>query len=163
MKTMADGMDATSLQSAPHDALHHALLDCVRRPRATLIRIWSWKTAAMSALLRSLIFWVTNRNLGEAVALRAMAVEAVFAIFASGLLGAVTQRLRDARPLWATALTVWLGMPLTMLVAQAAVHECFHTPHQEVGAHLLVCLRGGGFRVHLVCHAARRSAAGRRR
>jgi hypothetical protein len=130
---MASGPDASSLDTAPHDSIAHALRDCLRHPRETLIDIWSWKTSVTSALLRALIFWFTNRKLGYRTALTAMAVEAVFAVFASGLLGAMTQRLRDARPLWATALTVWLGMPLVMLAAQAGVHEAFHTPHQQVG------------------------------
>ena len=94
---------------------------------------WSWKTAAMSAFFRALIFLFANRHAGEKNALTAGLVEAVFAIFASGLLGAVTQRLRDARPLWATALVVWLGMPGLMTVAQWYVHLHFATVHMRAG------------------------------
>jgi len=123
----------TSLSAAPHDRLGHALLDCVRRPHRALLRAWSWKTAAMSAFFRAMIFLFANRHAGEKNALTAGLVEAVFAIFASGLLGAVTQRLRDARPLWATALVVWLGMPGLMTVAQWAVHRQFATAHLAAG------------------------------
>lgn len=98
-----------------------------------MFRIWSWKTAAVSAVLRALIFLVTNRHDGLLPDLSAGAVEAVFAIFASGFLGAVTHRLRDARPLWATALAVWLLMPALMLVAQLEVHRLGRTANLEAG------------------------------
>jgi drug/metabolite transporter (DMT)-like permease len=58
-----------------------------------------------------------------------MFVEVVFAIFAAGLIGAVSQQLRQAEPLWATALFVWAGLPALMLLAQLLVHHLAHTPH----------------------------------
>ena len=87
----------------------------------------------MSAFFRALIFLITNRHAGERNAIVAGLVEAVFAIFASGLLGAVTQRLRDTRPLWATELVVWLGMPALMTGAQWYVHRHFATQHLRTG------------------------------
>ena len=62
-----------------------------------------------------------------------MLIEAVFAIFAGGLIGAISQYLRRAKPLWATALFVWVGMPGLMLVAQFALHRFFGTPHLGAG------------------------------
>lgn len=118
---------------APQDSLGHALADIARHPHVNLIRTWSWKTAAISALLRACIFLISNRHAGAAKAAEAMGVEAVFAIFASGFLGAVTQRLRDTRPLWATALTVWLVMPALMLAAQLEVHRLGRTAHMRAG------------------------------
>jgi hypothetical protein len=64
-----------------------------------------------------------------------MLVEAVFAVFAAGLIGAVSQRLRASRPVWATAAVVCLGLPALMVVAQLGVHRTAHTVH--VGAGLL--------------------------
>lgn len=60
-------------------------------------------------------------------------VEAVFAVFAAGLIGAISQQLRDAEPLWATALLVWAGLPGVMLLAQAGVHRLAGTPHLSGG------------------------------
>ncbi len=62
-----------------------------------------------------------------------MVVEAVFAIFAAGLLGAISQQLREAQPLWATAFLVWAGLPGLMLLAQVGIHHMAGTPHQSSG------------------------------
>ncbi len=68
-----------------------------------------------------------------------MLVEAVFAIFAGGLVGAISQQLRRAKPLWATALLVWMGLPGAMLLVQLFVHELVGTPHLGTGLLLSFC------------------------
>jgi hypothetical protein len=115
------------------EPLGRLLVLMARHPARELFALWSWKTAAISAFVRAAIFFFANRHGGGHHPLRAGATEAVFAIFASGLLGAVTQRLRFARPVWATALVVWLGMPLLMLAAQIAVHSAAGTKHLRAG------------------------------
>jgi len=95
--------------------------------------VWSWKSASISALLRAFTFFATNLRAGRFDAIRAGLVEAVFAIFAAGLMGAVSQRLRLAQPAWKTALVVWLAMPFTMLLAQFGVHHIAGTPHLGTG------------------------------
>ncbi len=74
------------------------------------------------------MFFFTNRSAGRQHALRAMLVEAVYATIAAGILGAITEHLRNARPLWLTNLTVWLVLPLLMLAAQFCIHRFFGTP-----------------------------------
>jgi hypothetical protein len=118
---------------APKDHLGRAIGEIVFHPVRTLVPTWSWKAAAMSAALRAATFFATNLRAGRYDAVRAMLVEAVFAVFASGLMGAVSQRLRLAHPLWATALVVWLAMPFTMLLAQFGVHKLAGTPHLGTG------------------------------
>jgi hypothetical protein len=105
----------------------------VRRPVRTLMPVWSWKSAGVSALLRAATFFATNLRAGRVNAVRAGLVEAVFAVFAAGLMGAVSQRLRLAKPAWKTALVVWLAMPLAMLLAQFSVHRLAGTPHLGTG------------------------------
>lgn len=126
-----------SATAAPHaepdDTLSLALADLARHPLALLIHPWNWKAAASSALVRGSIFLLANLHDGRHRALRAMLVEAVFAIFASGVMGAVTQRLRASRPFLATAAFVWLAMPLAMLAVEALLHHSFGTPHLRVG------------------------------
>ena len=58
-----------------------------------------------------------------------MLVEAIFAVFVGGLIGAISQQLRKAKPLWVTALFVSLASPAVMLLAQYAVHRLAGTPH----------------------------------
>jgi hypothetical protein len=98
------------------DDLYSALRDIVFRPVKTLAPPWSWKAAALSALLRGITFFVGNLRSGHQHALQTMMVAAVFAIFAAGLIGAVLQRV------WETAAIVCLGLPALMVVAQLGVH-----------------------------------------
>jgi hypothetical protein len=93
------------------DELGRVLLQMVRHPVRTLGPCWSWKAATMSAAFRAATFFATNLRAGRHKAIQAMVVEMGFAIFAAGLLGAASQRLRHATPLWATGMVVWLLMP----------------------------------------------------
>jgi len=115
------------------DDLGRQLLLIVRHPLRSLMPVWSWKSACISALLRAATFFLTNLRAGRFDAVRAGLVEAVFAIFAAGLMGAVSQRLRLAQPAWKTALVVWLAMPFAMLLAQFGVHRMAGTPHLGTG------------------------------
>jgi len=124
-------MNATPV--AEDESLGKALLDIVKRPVTNLLAAWNWKTAAISVVIRATLFFTTNLRSGRGSALRASLVEAAFAIFAAGLLGSVIQRLRDAKPVWATGLTVWLGVPMVLLSIQSAVHHAFGTPHMKTG------------------------------
>jgi hypothetical protein len=133
--------DETELDEiGEEDELGQALRDMVVHPVRSLWPAWSWLGAGLSALLRAGIFFWTNLRAGEFDAVRAALVEAVFAVFAAGLMGAVSQQLRKAKPVWATALVVWLGMPAVMLFAQLGVHKMAHTPHKGTGLVLSFCL-----------------------
>ena len=109
-------------------------------PVRTLVPPWSWKAAAFTAILRALAFFVTNLKSGEREATKALIVEAVFAVFAGGLIGAISQHLRKAEPLWATSLLVWAGLPGLMLLAQVGVHHIAQTPHLSGGIVASFCL-----------------------
>lgn len=113
----------------PPEDLPQALWQILSRPILTLVPPWSWKAAACSATLRAATFFVTNLRSGRWVATKAMLVEAIFAVFAGGLIGAISQQLRRAKPLWATALVVWAVLPGVMLVVQFALHRLAGTPH----------------------------------
>ena len=123
----------------PEDELGSALRDIVLHPVRTLVPAWSWKSAGLSALLRAATFFATNLRAGRFDAIRAGLVEAVFAVFAAGLMGAISQRLRLAKPIWATGLLVWLGMPLAMLLAQFGIHKLAGTPHMGTGLTVSFC------------------------
>lgn len=124
-----------------------ALVDILRRPVANLLRAWNWKAALVSVLLRSTVFFFTNLRGGRGAALRASLVEAAFAVFAAGLLAAVTQRLRYARPVQVTGLFVCLGLPALLVCVQSTVHSLCGTPHMKAGLIFSFCLAavGSGF------------------
>jgi hypothetical protein len=124
-----------------------ALAEILRDPVRNLLGAWNWKTAMISVLIRATLFFSTNLRAGRGSAVRASLVEAGFAIVAAGVLGSVTQRLRATRPVWLTALTVWLGIPLVLLTMQVAVHSLFGTPHMKTGLIVSFCMAavGSGF------------------
>ena len=111
---------------------NRCMKDNAERSRRWLA-VWNWKAAAVSAAVRATVFLGTNLRAGRQQALRAALVEAGFSVIAAGLLGAATERLRFARPVWAVALVVWLGLPSAMVAAQAGVHHWAGTPHLRAG------------------------------
>lgn len=120
--------------------LPHALREMVGHPLRTLVPPWSWKAAAFAATVRGLAFFITNIRSGRGEATKALVVEALFALITGGLIGAISQQLRRAEPLWATAAVVWIGLPGVMLLAQSGVHRLAHTPHLSGGIVLSFCL-----------------------
>ena len=126
--------------SSPPEELGQALWGILTRPLSTLVPPWSWKAAVLSAVLRACSFFATNLQSGWREATKALMVEAFFAVFAGGLIGAISQYLRKAEPLWATALLVWAGLPGLMLLAQAGVHRIARTPHLSGGLVVSFCL-----------------------
>lgn len=124
----------------PPEDLWQALTQMLRSPVRTLVPPWSWKAAAFTAVLRAGTFFVTNLRSGRWEATKAMLVEALFAIFAGGLIGAVSQQLRKAKPLWATAILVWAGLPGSMILAQFGVHRIAGIPNLGAGLVTSFCL-----------------------
>ncbi len=127
-------------RSALPNSLLPGLREIILHPWQTLVPPWSWKAAAINALFRGGFFFVNNLKAGTRPALQAMLLEGVYAVLTAGLIGAVSQRLRAAKPLWATASLTCLVLPGIMILAQFAMHRLVHTPH--VGAGIVVSLVG---------------------
>lgn len=113
--------------------LSQALKEMVRHPLRTIVPPWSWKAAACTATIRAFAFFAANLRSGREQATKALLVEAVFAVFAGGLIGAVSQYLRSTKPLWATAVFLSVVLPGAMTLAQATVHHIAGTQHQSSG------------------------------
>jgi hypothetical protein len=114
-----------------HDPRRHiadVLADVFRKPVTSLVGGFNWKTAAISAILRAIMFFCTNLRAGHTLALKATLVEGTYAIVTMGVLGAATERIRHARPAWLTGLLVWLAIPAFLLFVQYNVHHFFGTP-----------------------------------
>jgi peptidoglycan/LPS O-acetylase OafA/YrhL len=116
--------------------LRSALQEMLRHPVRTLVPPWSWKAAALTAFVRAAAFFATNLRSGQGQAIKAFLVEGVFALFAGGLIGAISQQLRRTEPRWATSALVCVGLPGIMLLAQSIVHHFAHTPHLSGGLNL---------------------------
>jgi hypothetical protein len=126
-------MTVPERNTTQEESLTSALAAIVRRPLPVLFESWNWKSASVSAIIRGCIFLAANLRAGGHKAFRAMLVESLFAIFAAGVMGGFTQRLRNARPVAATAVVIWLLLPAMMVSAEAALHLAVHTPHIKAG------------------------------
>lgn len=109
-------------------SLAQALWLIARHPFQSLVVRWNWKAGLMSAFLRSAIFFFANLSAGEPKAFKAMLVEAAYASLASGVFGAITQKIRNARPEWLTGLVISIGLPGTLQFLQYWVHYWMGTP-----------------------------------
>ena len=136
---MTDDQTMRPTPPLKEEELSHALRELVLHPGRSLLPAWSWKAAGLSALLRASTFFATNLRAGRQNAVRAGLIEAVFAVFAAGFLGATSQRLRLAKPIWATGIVVWLGMPMALLLTQFGVHKLAGTPHMGMGLAFSFC------------------------
>jgi hypothetical protein len=134
--------------------LYRGVFEIVSSPLRTLIPPWSWKAAFISALFRAGAFFSSNLNAGPQQAVRAMLIEAVYAVLTAGLIGAVSQRLRDAKPAWATSGLISLVLPGIIILAQFGVHRLAHTPH--VGAGMVVSFGGSALAAAFSLFAMRR-------
>jgi hypothetical protein len=112
--------------------LDRVLAEMLRHP-LVLLRGWNWKAASLSAILRSLFFLFANLHGTHHAAARAMLTEFVYGTFSAGVAGAALQRLRHAEPVRKTAVVVWLGIPLVLLMTQASVHRVLGTQHVRTG------------------------------
>jgi hypothetical protein len=143
------------IETIPAD-LWTILRRMVRNPVQSIAPPWSWKAAIFSSVLRASTFFAINLRGGRQIAIRAMIVEAAYAIFAAGLVGAVSQQLRKARPLWATLSVVLLGLPGIFVLGQSCVHRAAHTPHVAGGllVSFLLTSLSSGFSWYAMRHGA---------
>jgi hypothetical protein len=91
-------------------------------------RCWNWKSALLSAAMRSLIFLGVNLPVGVPAGLRSMATEFGFRTVASGLLGNLTERcarLPLSRP---HAIAAIAGIAAIGHLAEFCVHWVAGTP-----------------------------------
>ncbi len=104
-----------------------ALHTMLRHP-VSLLADWNWKAGAVSGILHGFIFFAVNLRAGSTAAIKAMLVEALYSVLTAGLAGTVTQRLRHAVPQAATAMVVWIALPVALLLGRLCVHLAMGTP-----------------------------------
>lgn len=106
-----------------------AFLNLIRNPADLLLRRWNWKSAMLSPLFRSQIFFVVNLRAGWKAAVGAMAAEFAYRALASGFCGALTQSFRGAEPAWMAGLAVAVMLPLVSHSMELLVHWLRGTPN----------------------------------
>jgi hypothetical protein len=99
-----------------------ALFRLLRHPNETLIKKWNWKSAILSTILRSVLFFFANLTAGLPAALAAMITEWIYRGVTSGFYGALTEALSDVEPPWAGALAVLVLLPIANHSVEFFVH-----------------------------------------
>jgi len=107
---------------------HDVLLDLLLHPQKILL-LWNWKAALLSLLLRGPIFLAASLRRGWQTAAAALATESLFCVISAGSYGAAVQTLRDAQPLWLTAIFLTVIVPAIFQVMEYWLHRLRGTPH----------------------------------
>jgi len=104
-----------------------------RHPIRSVMRRWHWKSAALSSLLRALLFFATSLAGGGGLAARAAVIEFVLRIPLVGVLAAVAQTVQDVEPAWAGVLVAMALIPALAHVAEFLVQWLVGTPDLAAG------------------------------
>ena len=93
----------------------YVLRNLVRHPVRYFVRRWNWKSAVLSSLVRSALFFLANIGAGFDAARSAFLTELVFRSTTAGFYGALTQAFRDVRPVWTGTVAGMILLPVTGL------------------------------------------------
>lgn len=120
--------------SVPNTTVRAVLADLARHP-SRLLHQWNWKSAVVSALLRSSIFFTVNLPSGRDAATAAFVTEVCFRLATSGFYGGITSAFRLVEPEWKGMLAAMLVLPVVSHSLELLVHTLRGTP--ELAASIL--------------------------
>ena len=119
---------SVSSESAPRPRVHDVVCDLLLHP-VRYIRLWNWKSAVLSVILRGPIFVIASFRRGWEAVASALLVESVFCALTAGFYGTLVQALRDAEPAWLTAVLITLVIPAFYQVLEYLMQRAHGTPH----------------------------------
>jgi hypothetical protein len=131
-------------------------------PWLLLIRGWNWKSALLSSLLRSSVFFGVNLGAGWRKALGAMLAEFVFRALTSGWCGSITQSFRRVVPMWKAVATLVPALLVGQHSLELLVHWLRGTPRlaASIGASIAFTLISTMVNLALMRHGAFTVGAG---
>jgi len=132
-----------------------AALSCLaRHPAQAFFYSWNWKAALLSASLRAPLFLLATLRHGLRAISTAVLVEAVYSAFISGCFGAFVQKMRNTRPLWASALLIVAVLPALVLWLDYLLHLYTGMPNLKGGmwAAATLCVLSSLFNWYLMKH-----------
>jgi hypothetical protein len=97
------------------------LLDLIRHPVDHFIRRWNWKSAVLSSMVRSTLFFLANLDAGLSAARAAFLTGLIFRSSTAGFYGALTQAFRQIRPVWTGTLAGMMVLPLLFAMRRGAL------------------------------------------
>jgi hypothetical protein len=144
--------DFSQKQSPSHVVA--ALSDLALHPAQTFLHSWNWKAALLSACLRAPLFLFATLRHGLRAISIAVLVEAAYSAFISGCFGAFVQKMRNARPLWASALLIVVILPAVILWLDYLLHLYTGMPNLKGGmwAAATLCVLSSLFNWYLMKH-----------
>jgi hypothetical protein len=107
--------------------------EILARPRRYLVGRWNWKSALVSAIVRSAMFFRAVLGASPPAALSASVVEFVLAVALAGFGGALAQSYRRAQPRWLAISVASFVPPALWHGIEFAVHFLSGTPNLHVG------------------------------
>ena len=113
---------------SPHETTALAVLRNIANHPVQLLRQWNWKSACVSAAVRSTLFFTANLPSGRSAAIAAFTTEIWLRLATSGFYGALTQRLGRIEPEWQAVLAATVILPLVSHGVEIAVHLMRGTP-----------------------------------
>ena len=117
------------------------IVGLVRHP-IQIVRLWNWKSALLSLILRGPIFLVASIRQGWEGTLAAVFTESLFCVITAGSYGAIVQTLRNAEPQWLTVSFLTLVIPAIFQVVEYALHRFRGTPHLRLAEIVSVIISG---------------------
>ena len=128
---MKKGNDSGPQQSSGAQPwLPEILFDLLLHP-AKVLRMWNWKSAALSIILRGPIFLIASARRGWEAAAAALITEAIFCAVTAGFYGTLVQAIRNARPKWVTGLLITVLIPAGFQGLEYGMHYVRGTPHLQ--------------------------------
>lgn len=104
------------------------ILNLLRHPHHFLSRHWNWKSALLSSLSRSFVFFFANLHVGPDAAIGAMLAEFAYRGLTGGFYGGLTQAFRASEPRWLATVSVMFGVPAVSHTIEFTVHWMRGTP-----------------------------------
>jgi len=95
-----------------------------------VLRLWNWKSAILSVMLRVPIFAVATIRRGPEVIAGAILTETAVCAINAGWFATVVQILRNRKPVWLVATVISVILPLCGQVIEYTIHAWHQTPHR---------------------------------
>ncbi len=121
-------MPASSNSRSTHGTTWVVVVRDVATHPLQLLLQWNWKSACVSAAVRSTIFFTANLPSGRDAAVAAFTTEIWLRLATSGFYGGLTQRLGAIEPEWQAVLAATVILPLVSHGLEVAVHLARGTP-----------------------------------
>ena len=149
---MKPSVSQGAAQACSLSALLFALLSSPQK----LLRLWNWKSASLSVILRGPIFFAAAIRQGWGGIVGALFTETAFCAISAGFYGALVQSLKDAEPQWLTGMVLALVIPALFQCIEYVLHWFRGTPHLRIAE--IVSLMISGLSALFNWYAMRRGA-----